>query len=188
MAKRADIASAGPAHPDKKNCGNLEHLLGRVAHGDEAAFAAVYDQAAGPVYGLACAMTGDAEWSQEVAAAALTEVWRAAPQYDPAQAGALAWIMTVARQHVVAHLRAARTRRARQNRAWPARHRNGHPAGDARSVIGSGCAPEQQAVLLALYGGYAQGEISDRLGLTPQVVAELIRDGLVQMGRGELAL
>lgn len=179
-AKRADTASAGPARPGGEDAKDLEYLLGRVGAGDQAAFAAVYSRVAGPVFGLARTMAGDSGWSQEVAAGALTEVWRAAPQYDPTQASAQSWIMRIARQHVVSHLRAARTGKNHREGARLDQHRTGQPAPDTAITSGPVCGDERQAVLLALYGGYTREEISDRLGLTRETTARLIRDGLGQ--------
>lgn len=177
-AKRADIVSAGPVRPDGDDPEDLGHLLGRVAAGDQAAFAVVYRQVAGPVYGLARAMAGDADWSQQVAAEALTEIWRAAPRYDPSEDSAQSWVMRIARRHVVSHLRAARTGKGHQGRAWLDRQRASQPAADAPGAAGPVCAAEDEAVLLALYGGYTQDEISNQLGFSREAVAGLLRDGL----------
>jgi RNA polymerase sigma-70 factor (ECF subfamily) len=184
---RPGHAPTGPAWPGRKNPEDLEHLLGRVASGDNQAFAMVYDQLAGPVLGLARAMAGDSAWSQEVAAEALTEVWHAAPRYDPSGASARSWVMRVARQHVASRLRAARTEAGRRDPAGLDGHRTSQPAADTPSVAAPASGAEHQAVLLALYGGLTQDEISDRLGLTAEAVAGLIRDGLVQAAAGEPA-
>src|ERR1700742_2627304 len=96
--KRAESWAASPAPAGDP--GDLAGLLGRVARGDEAAFALVYDQVAGPVFGAARTLTDDARWSQELAEEALAEVWRAAPRYDPSRESAWSWVMSVARQHL----------------------------------------------------------------------------------------
>ncbi len=187
---RADLTSAGPGQLGQGNPENLERLLGRVTGGDKRAFAAVYDQMAGPVYGLACAMTGDAEWSRELAVQALTEVWRTASRYDPSGGSAQSWVMSGARQHVVRQLRAARTTdRTKEGRRIPARPdgpRTGDFGAGPLSVPGLPQGPERQAMALALDGGYTQDEISERLGLAPDTVAELLSAGLLQLAAPHL--
>ncbi len=170
--ERSARRPARPARP-RAASGDLDYLLGRVAAGDAAAFAKVYDQVAGPVYGLAYSMAGEPGWSQELAAEALAEVWRTAPGYDRSEASALPWVMRIARQHIVRHVRAAGTR--------------GQPAASPPSADAGPRGAEQQAVLLALRGGYTQDEISTRLGLTAEAVAGLIRGGLRQAAQAEPA-
>ena len=80
---------------------DLESLLIRVARGDHAAFEAVYDQLAGPVYGLVRKVLRDPAQSEEIAQEVLLEVWRAASRFDPARGSAPAWVMTIAHRRAV---------------------------------------------------------------------------------------
>lgn len=141
--ERLVTAVAGPAGP-----GGIDELLGRVAHGDRAAFAMVYRQVAAPVYNLVRAMTGDDARSATIAAEALTEVWRSASRYTPDAGGGLSWVMKIAGRYATGRVRAGL---------------------------------HVQVVSLALHGGFNQEEIGDLLGLAPQAVASLVRDGLLQL-------
>jgi RNA polymerase sigma-70 factor (ECF subfamily) len=80
-------------------------LLTRVARGDQAAFEAVYDQLAGPVYGLARKVLRDPAQSEEIAQEVLLEVWRTASRFDPAKGSAVAWVMTIAHRRAVDRVR-----------------------------------------------------------------------------------
>jgi RNA polymerase sigma-70 factor, ECF subfamily len=172
-SKRADAARAEPAQPDDSRQADLHELLGRVADGDEAALAAVYDQMAGVIYGLAGSMTDDVGWSRELTKGALTEVWRTAPSYDRSEGSARSWIVQTARRHIASRVLAARNGPGDRDLAWP--------DGDGLDVREPGGQPEHLAVLLALHGGYTRNEISDRLGLAPETVARLIREGLLRV-------
>ena len=55
-----------------------------MARGEEAAFRAVYDQAAGQVLGVARRVVRDPAQSEEVMQEVLLEVWRTAARFDPA--------------------------------------------------------------------------------------------------------
>ena len=74
----------------------LDGLLARVARGDQAAFEAVYDNLAGPVYGLILRVVRDPAQSEEVSQEVLLEVWRTAARFDPAKGSAATWAMTIA--------------------------------------------------------------------------------------------
>src|SRR5690348_18370348 len=75
---------------------HLDGLLARVARGDQAAFEAIYDGLAGPVYGLIHRVVRDPAQSEEVSQEVLLEVWRTASRFDPAKGSAAAWVVTIA--------------------------------------------------------------------------------------------
>ena len=191
MAVRQNPGATAPGWPDTPAA--VDRLLGRVARGDRDAFAAVYDQVAGPVYGLVHRMVGDPARSEHVAQDVLTEVWRTAPKFSPADGSGISWIMTMARRRAVDHLRTTRKpagRRARRpdlaqlvtdisERAGL--DRPGNPeAGLPDEAAGLAALPEpqRQALVLVCYGGYGQGQAAALLGVAAGTVAGWIRDGL----------
>ena len=191
MAVRQNPGATAPGWPDTPAA--VDRLLGRVARGDRDAFAAVYDQVAGPVYGLVHRMVGDPARSEHVAQDVLTEVWRTAPKFSPAAGSGISWIMTMARRRAVDHLRTTRKpagRRARRpdlaqlvtdisERAGL--DRPGNPeAGLPDEAAGLAALPEpqRQALVLVCYGGYGQGQAAALLGVAAGTVAGWIRDGL----------
>jgi len=191
MAIRQNPGATAPGWPDTPAA--VDRLLGRVARGDRDAFAAVYDQVAGPVYGLVHRMVGDPARSEHVAQDVLTEVWRTAPKFSPADGSGISWIMTMARRRAVDHLRTTRKpagRRARRpdlaqlvtdisERAGL--DRTGNPeAGLPDEAAGLAAMPEpqRQALVLVCYGGYGQGQAAALLGVAAGTVAGWIRDGL----------
>jgi RNA polymerase sigma-70 factor, ECF subfamily len=171
----------------------VDRLLVRVARGDREAFAAVYDQVAGPVYGLAHRMVGDQARAEHVAGDVLTEVWRTAPKFSPADGSGISWIMAIARRHAVRHVRAA-SRPAGRRAPAPdlaqlvkdISERAGldrPPTPDAGlpgEAVGLAALPEpqRQALVLVCHGGYGQGQAAALLGVPDGTVAGWIRDGL----------
>ena len=192
MAVGQNTSPPGPGWPDTPGAA-VDRLLGKVARGDRDAFAAVYDQVAGPVYGLMHQRVGDPARAERVTAEVLTEVWRTASKFSPSDGSGISWIMTIARRRAVGFLRTTRKpagRRARRpdlaqivqdisERAGL--HRPGNPeAGLPDEAAGLAALPEsqRQALVLVCYGGYGQGQAAALLGVAAGTVAGWIRDGL----------
>jgi RNA polymerase sigma factor (sigma-70 family) len=73
-------------------------LIGRIAsHGDRDAFRLLFEHFAPRVKGLILKAGASGEEAEEIAQDTLLAVWRKAAQFDPASAGASAWIFTIAR-------------------------------------------------------------------------------------------
>jgi RNA polymerase sigma-70 factor, ECF subfamily len=101
-------AAAGP---------DLGALLSQAAAGELAAFEAVYDQIAAPVFGIVRAVLRDPCQAEEVTQDVLAEIWRTAARYDPARGSALAWATTIAHRRAIDRVRAEQAAAARQQRA-----------------------------------------------------------------------
>ena len=91
---------------------HLNGLLARVARGDQAAFEAVYDSLAGPVYGLILRVVRDPAQSEEVSQEVLLEIWRTAARFDPAKGNAATWALTIAHRRAVDRVRSAVDRKS----------------------------------------------------------------------------
>jgi RNA polymerase sigma-70 factor (ECF subfamily) len=79
----------------------LSALMSRVARGDEAAFAEIYDALAGKVFGLARRVVRDPAQAQEVAQEVMLEVWRKAPRYSSSLGTVSVWILTITHRRAV---------------------------------------------------------------------------------------
>ncbi len=85
-------------------------LIGRVAEGDRGAFGRLFEHFAPRVKGLMLKTGASGDDAEEIAQETLLAVWRKAAQFDPASAGASAWIYTIARNlRIDAVRRASRT-------------------------------------------------------------------------------
>lgn len=80
-------------------------LLQRIAAGDEAALATLYDATCGRVYGVALRILRNPAAAEEVTEDVFFQVWRQALRYDPARGQPLGWILTIARSRALDHLR-----------------------------------------------------------------------------------
>lgn len=81
-------------------------LIGRVAsHADREAFKSLFEHFAPRIKGFMLKAGCSADEAEEIAQNTLIAVWRKAGQFDPASAGAAAWIFTIARNLRIDSLR-----------------------------------------------------------------------------------
>ncbi|HEX9039912.1 MAG TPA: sigma-70 family RNA polymerase sigma factor [Trebonia sp.] len=188
---------ASPASPQQPGPGRTQGgdqdpatLLARVARGDHAAFEAVYDQFAGPVYGLVRKVLRDPAQSEEVAQEVLLEVWRTAARFDPGRGSASSWMMTIAHRRAIDRVRSENAATAREQKLIPVAE-----AGDDVAELVEGKLDRQrvlhcldslsslqaESVNLAYYGGYTYSQVAELLGVPLGTVKTRIRDGLIRL-------
>ena len=137
---------------------SLAHLVQRASVGDVEALGELYDATAGPVYGLALNVLGDADLACEVVREAFAELWAYAPSWTPAHGSVAAWIVATTHRLAVAHVRTHGT-------AVPAGPSNAAPVLDGLDP------DEQHAVRLVYFGGRTVSQVAHTSGTTGGVVA-----------------
>jgi RNA polymerase sigma-70 factor, ECF subfamily len=80
-------------------------LVARLRAGDPDALAGVYDRCGAATFGFLVRLIGDRAAAEDGQQQVFTEVWRRGAEYDPARAGLLTWVMTIARSRGIDHLR-----------------------------------------------------------------------------------
>ncbi|MFG3495828.1 sigma-70 family RNA polymerase sigma factor [Streptomyces sp. NPDC047928] len=185
-----DIARIGGA---ARRGPDLAETLARVADGDQQAFATLYDEIAGPVYGLVLRVLRDPAQSEEVAQEVMLEVWRGATRFRPEQGGVMTWVMTIAHRRAVDRVRSEQAATERERRS--ARRDAGTPAYDqvseevavrleseqVRRCLRSLTELQRQAVTLAYYQGYTYREVAASLSTPLGTVKTRLRDGLIRL-------
>ncbi|OXM56696.1 RNA polymerase subunit sigma [Amycolatopsis thailandensis] len=180
--------------PDGEQAGpTAEDLLVRVAKGDERAFDALYDQLAGPIFGLVRRILRDAAQSEEVTQEVMVELWRTATRYSPERGSALNWAMTLAHRRAVDRVRSARASSEREVKATfeAARARPFDEVSEAvaarwersqvRRCLTSLTELQRESVLLAYYQGYTYREVSEVLQTPHGTIKTRLRDGLIRL-------
>jgi RNA polymerase sigma-70 factor (ECF subfamily) len=175
----------GPPRPSDE----LDALLRRVARGDGAAFATVYDLTKARVYGLVTRVLRDPGYSEETTQEVYFEVWRTASQYDSARGSALAWLLTMAHRRAIDRVRAEQAGSRRESRYGAANVDPAHDSvadsaitGDERRQVAQ-CLDalsdaQRQCIELAYYQGLTYSEVSQRLAANLSTIKSRIRDAL----------
>ncbi len=177
------IASTGP---------DLVSLMHRVQVGDHAAFAAVYDELSGAVFGTVKRVLRDPAMSEEVTQEVFVELWRTAARFDPERASVATWAITIARRRAVDRVRREQSQRDRIERSAI---RRSLPADSPDEAVVSSIEAErvrravaelpddQRAVIeMAFLNGDSHGDIAARLDLPLGTVKGRVRLGLKKLG------
>jgi len=170
-------------------------LLLDVARGDKAALRTLYERWAGRVMAIGLRMLGERAEAEDLVQEVFIEVWRRAPQYDPARGTVSAWVTSMARSRALDRLRAT-GRRANKIQAVLAQPT---PADfGVQSPLDSSVSSEQQrevqaalatlpgeqrsSIELAYFEGLSCNEIAERTGQPLGTVKSRLRLALGKLG------
>ena len=169
--------------------------LERVAEGDSAALAELYDHYADLLYSLALRIVGSASDAEEVLQDSWLQVWRSASRYDPVRGAVGAWLVTIARSRALDRVRSMGSRRRAEGAASteaaadPPPPVNDPVAGYARRMLRkdvasaiTALAPQQrQVVEMAYFEGLSQTEIATKLNAPLGTVKSWTRQALLKL-------
>lgn len=149
-------------------------LVTRMAAGDEAALAALYDRWSGRLYSIALQLVKQPDRAEDVLEETFWQVWRGAGAYTPARKSVSTWLLTIVRRRSLERLRARpRPKDMPLDSEYGAADDipDGGPKAPAsrhaplleKTILDL---PEDQRTVfeLAWFHGLGQAEISDRLG------------------------
>ncbi|NYI81034.1 ECF RNA polymerase sigma factor SigK [Nocardioides panzhihuensis] len=183
---------SGDSSPEGTGSPGLAGLLRRIARGDEAAFAALYDQTAARVHGLVLRVVRDRAQAEEVTQEAFLQVWRQASRYDENLGSAHSWLLTLAHRRAVDRVRSAESAGRNDTAYHGTTHSPPHDTTaeaaesslEARRVhaaLETLTAAQREALQLAYFGGYTHTEVAAMLDLPVGTAKTRIRDGLIRL-------
>jgi RNA polymerase sigma-70 factor (ECF subfamily) len=167
-------------------------IVAAMAAGDsDRALTAFYDLYASTVLALLMKMLGSRAEAEELLQEVFVELWRRAPQYDPARGNVVAWVITVARCRALDALRARARRYGNRQSEYSEGDalvtESGRPDVMASSTRWHQALrksfqrlkPEERAVLeLSYFQGMSHGQIADCLDLPVGTVKSRILAGM----------
>ncbi|WP_249228143.1 sigma-70 family RNA polymerase sigma factor [Kutzneria sp. CA-103260] len=167
-----------PVPPARSTAADAD-LVGRVANGDQAAFAELYDRHCRPAYSLARRVCVDPEFAEDVVQEAFLAFWRDPRRFDPSRGGFATWLLTLVHHRAVD---AVRREAVRRRKTVPGADEVAErlvppgPGADVQALLGVvggqvrealGLLPDEQrqVIALAYFGGYTQCEVSALTGV-----------------------
>ena len=169
------------------------HLLARVATGDDAALAALYDRVAPLAYGLALRIVGGADAAEDVVQDAFLRIWHRADRYEPGRGAARPWILRVVRNVAIDRLRTTDARTRVETRSGtdtalvPVPEQPDETAARSerartlRVALAALPIEQRRTLEIAYFEGLSHSEIAEREHMPLGTVKTRIRDGVLKL-------
>ena len=172
-------------------------LVHRLLQRDVRAFEQLYDRHSRIVYGLVLRILQQAATAEEVVQDIFLQLWRNASQYDTTRGPFVPWLLTLARNRALDHLRLKGERQRRredQTEELPpvfisapdfeGRIDQKRRAARVRDLMASLQPQQKRALELAYFEGLSHSEIASKLQEPLGTVKSWIRNGLLKLKEG----
>jgi RNA polymerase sigma-70 factor (ECF subfamily) len=169
-------------------------LLARIAAGDEAAFAKLYDRFSPGLFSFVMKMVQDEKEAQDVLQEGFSHIWRRASTYDAARSSAFTWAVMIFRNKAIDRLRVRQRQQRTVDRATEefAHSVDGseqttedvdrrEDGARVRSALGEIPSDQKAAIELAFFRGLTHEQIAEKLETPLGTVKARIRRGLLKL-------
>jgi RNA polymerase sigma-70 factor, ECF subfamily len=170
--------------PDRSQAGLVERLLAR----DNSALSEVIASHGAAVYGMARRVVRDPTMAEEVAQETFLALWRRPASFDSERGSLRVFLVGVARNKAVDLVRREeRLRRTKESLLAEAQSTSSAASEpiegrqDMRAALESLSAVQQEAIVLAYFGGRTYREVAQELGIPEGTAKTRLRDGLIKL-------
>ena len=183
------VATFGaPAMEDKDR-----EAVKRLARGEHAAIAELYDRHARLLYSLAFRIVRGQADAEDVLQDVFSQVWRQAGRYDTSRGTVIGWLVTLTRSRAIDRLRRGRLQPQAVDDEFAAQAVPDVAAGADLQLVTAERASQVRAALealpdaqrvpleLAYYEGFTQSEIADKLAVPLGTVKTRMRQALLRL-------
>jgi RNA polymerase sigma-70 factor (ECF subfamily) len=171
---------------------DLGELVQRLAAGEEAALAELYDASSQLVFSLALRILGDRNAAEDAVVEVYTQAWRSADTYVPGRGTPSSWLLTLTRSRAIDMLRVRRRERATDPMESAADVHADVPNPEEATADAErqrfvrraleGLKTEQRAAIeLAYFSGLSHSEIAMQLGQPLGTIKTRIRLGMMYL-------
>jgi RNA polymerase sigma-70 factor, ECF subfamily len=166
--------------------------LERMARGDQAGLAEMYDRHGRLVYSLALRIVRDRGDAEDVTQDVFVQAWRQASRFDTTRGNVAAWLLTMARSRAIDLIRRRRVRPQPGADDMVMETKDASPAPDVQfewvqraeviqEAMGALPLVQRLAIELAFFEGLTQAEIAEQLEVPLGTVKTRIRQGLLKL-------
>lgn len=171
-------------------------LVNRLLHKDVSAFEQLYNRHSRIVYSLVLRILQQAGTAEEVVQDVFLQLWRNAARYDAARGPFVPWLLTLARNRALDHLRLKSERQRRQEDQtdelpavtvapeYEQRLDEKRRVERVRALLGVLSPQQRRAIELAYFQGLSHTEIAETLKEPLGSVKSWIRNGLLRLKEG----
>ncbi len=187
MGQEPDLRLVRPSGRGRQEA---DDLLPKVARGDAAAFAELFDVMGASVFGVARRVVRDPNRAEDVTQDVFLEVWRKAPSFDEGRGSAKTWVMTIAHRRAVDAVRRNESQKRYDGQATVDEVSHDGPGDrllkeEEHSAV-RGCLDtltelQLESVRLAYFNGYTYSEVATLLGKPLPTIKTRMRDGLIRL-------
>jgi RNA polymerase sigma-70 factor (ECF subfamily) len=189
-------AAPPPSEPPDERQRIDAALVERMARGDRAAFAELYDRFSGPLYGTALRILRDATEAQDVVHDTFVVLWEKAAVFESQRGSAFSWAITLVRHRAIDRVRMRRRRAdlladsapgdlgyddAATTNSGSDSAAVGDEARAVRAAVANLPLEQKHALELAFFGGLTQEEIAQKLAQPLGTIKARIRRGLLKL-------
>lgn len=193
--RRSRMSDEAPLPPADERAVADARLMRRMAAGDKAALAELYDRFSRPLYATALRIVSDPSEAQDIVHDAFIALWEKAAMFEAGRGSAFAWAVTLVRHRSIDRVRSRRRRADLLAASFPADlgyDENAGVSADANAALGDRAnavraavatlpLEQKRALELAFFGGLTQQEIAQKLSEPLGTVKARIRRGLLKL-------
>lgn len=168
-------------------------LVVAVARWNEAALAEVYRRHGGAVQALARRLLASDAQAEDITQEVFVKLWEQPERFDQSRGSLRSFLLSIAHNRAVDHLRSQTARTAREERSAAEVATSGydierhawdlHLSDQLRRAVGELSGDQRRAIELAYFGGHTYREVAALLGEPEGTVKARIRSGLTNLRR-----